>query len=87
MVKYDGTERQEPEWTTEKLRFLGHSLTAFGHDSAANVTGSIKRHGDMKCEEQLEGCRFSIGFALLTSFSEIRRFPVLKSEGAKPDRT
>jgi hypothetical protein len=31
--------------------------------------------------------RFSIGFALLTSFTEISRFPVLKSEVAKPDRT
>jgi hypothetical protein len=31
--------------------------------------------------------RFSIGSALLTSFTEIDRFPVLKSEVAKPDRT
>jgi len=35
----------------------------------------------------LEDCRFSIGFALLTNITEIWRFPVLKSEGAKPDRT
>jgi len=35
----------------------------------------------------LEDGRFSIGFALLTSFTETRRFPSLKSEVAKPDRT
>lgn len=50
MAKEDGTERQEPEQAPEKLRFLGHSLTAFGHDSAASVTGSIKRHGSMEYE-------------------------------------
>ncbi|MDU4222215.1 MAG: hypothetical protein E7I12_14660, partial [Clostridium perfringens] len=32
-------------------------------------------------------CRFSIGSALLMSFTEIDGFPVLKSEAAKPDRT
>jgi len=32
------------------------------------------------------GC-FSIGSALLTSFTEIDGFQVLKSEAAKPDRT
>lgn len=50
MAKKDGTERQEPEQAPEKLRFLGHSLTAFGHDAAASVTGSIKRRGSMKEE-------------------------------------
>jgi hypothetical protein len=40
-----------------------------------------------KARERIRRCRFSIGSALLTSFTEIRRWPVLKSEGAKPDRT
>lgn len=49
-MKDNSTERQEPARAPEKLRFLGHSLTAFGHDSAASVTGSIKRHGSMRYE-------------------------------------
>jgi hypothetical protein len=32
-------------------------------------------------------CRFSIGSALLMSFTKIDGFLVLKSEAAKPDRT
>ncbi|OEJ69889.1 hypothetical protein BHU60_28600 [Klebsiella pneumoniae] len=70
MVKDDSTERQEPKQPPEKLRFLGHSLTAFGHDSAASVTGSIKGRGGMKCEKRLKGCRFSIGSAPLTSITK-----------------
>ena len=72
MVKNENTERQESEQAPEKLRFLGHSLTAFGHDSAASVTGSIKRHEGMKCEmkDVVKACRFSIGSAPLTSITE-----------------
>ncbi len=70
MVKDDSTERQKPKQPPEKLRFLGHSLTAFGHDSAASVTGSIKGRGGMKCEKRLKGCRFSIGSAPLTSITK-----------------
>ena len=69
-MKDDSTERQEPKQPPEKLRFLGHSLTAFGHDSAASVTGSIKGRGGMKCEKRLKGCRFSIGSAPLTSITK-----------------
>jgi len=72
IVKNENTERQESEQAPEKLRFLGHSLTAFGHDSAASVTGSIKRHEGMKCEMKnvVKACRFSIGSAPLTSITE-----------------
>ena len=69
-MKDDSTERQKPKQPPEKLRFLGHSLTAFGHDSAASVTGSIKGRGGMKCEKRLKGCRFSIGSAPLTSITK-----------------
>lgn len=40
MVKNENAERQESEQALERLRFLGHSLTSFGHDSAASVTCS-----------------------------------------------
>lgn len=37
------TERHEPCSALQTLRFLGHSLTSFGHDAAASVTGSGRR--------------------------------------------
>lgn len=37
------TERYEPCSALQTLRFLGHSLTSFGHDSAASVTRSGRR--------------------------------------------
>jgi len=33
------TERYEPCSASQTLRFLGHSLTTFGHDTAASVAG------------------------------------------------
>ncbi len=57
------TERYEPCSALQTLRFLGHSLTSFGHDAAASVTSSGRKPWEVK---GLEDCRFSIGFALLT---------------------
>jgi len=36
-------ERHEPCSALETLRFLGHSLTSFGHDAAASVTGTYRK--------------------------------------------
>ena len=37
------TERYESCSALQTLRFLGHSLTSFGHDSAASVTSSYRK--------------------------------------------
>jgi hypothetical protein len=37
------TERYEPCSALQTLRFLGHSLTSFGHDAAASVTSSGRK--------------------------------------------
>jgi len=37
------TERYEPCSALQTLRFLGHSLTSFGHDAAASVTCSYRK--------------------------------------------
>ena len=47
----------------------------------------LRQKAMTESERELRRCRFSIGFALLTRLTEIRRFLVLKSEVAKPDRT
>ncbi|WP_338235412.1 hypothetical protein, partial [Enterobacter asburiae] len=60
-------------------------------DGSFQVTNNVDGKRNEKPEKERQGHaapgRFSIGFALLMSFTKISRFPVLKSEVAKPDRT
>lgn len=48
-------------------------------------TRASQREGKEDEKNGMAGAFFSIGFALLTSFTENRRFPVLKSRVAKPE--
>jgi len=53
------------------FRFLGHSLTSFGHDTAASGTGidEMPWHKKEVKKPTAEG-RFSIGFALLANVTK-----------------